>query len=350
VVAAVVQWAVRIMRKIDGVYSSSKIGNSSWTKRRLIRHRGAVRVSEPESVVENLRSELDAISKETETYFQKVSSALEASHGYSHYSDVLTEDHRATAKEIRKKLTKFGNKLLATAKSSPLLEQTDETALRRLLRGMSSALSLKLYEYHEAYVISEEDQFHGVMPASQEEREVDLRTVEKEFRNDVESIEEKLDLIAPSQENIAGAIIASQVASVRKYRPNTAFIMMQIDETNAESEDVKNGIKDVFKEFRITAIRSDEIEHSDIATQRILDEIATSEFLIADLTGERPSVYYELGYAHALEKRPILYRKQGTKLHFDILVHNCPAYKNVTDLKKKLRARLEEMTGRKPKS
>lgn len=302
------------------------------------------------SPVENLRSELSAISEEATTYFQQISSALEASSGYRAYSDVLNEDHKAMARQLRQKLASFGSNLVAAVKSSPLLEQTDETALRRVLRAMSAALSLKEWQYHEPYIISDEDQFHGVMPASQDERDSDLRSCEKQFFTGVENIQEKLDLIAPTPENIASAIVASQVAGVRKYRPNTAFIMMQIDNRIPELEDVKNCIKEVFKEFGIAALRSDEIEHSDVITQRILDEIATSEFLIADLTGERPSVYYELGYAHAVGKRPILYRKKGTPLHFDLLVHNVPEYKNTTDLKAKLRTRLEAMTNRTPQS
>jgi len=307
-------------------------------------------VNSHESAVENLRSELDAICEEAKAYFRQVRPDWEASHGYGGRSDAVIEGQKTTAQQMRQKLASFGANLLIAVKNSPLLEQTDETALKRLLRGMSAALSLKEYRYYEAYIISDEDRFHGVMPASQDEIDSDPDSSENRFFKGVENIREKLDLIAPSPENIASAIVASQVASVRKYRPNTAFIMMHIDEANGELEDVKNTIKDVFKEFGITAVRSDEIEHSDVATQRILNEIATSEFSIVDLTGERPSVYYELGYAHALDKRPILYRKKGTKLHFDILVHNCPEYKNVTDLKEKLRARLEEMTGRKPKT
>jgi hypothetical protein len=301
------------------------------------------------SPVASLREELSAICQGASAYFGQVRDALETSCDYHRQSDVLTPEHQAATKQLRQKLASFGISLLRAVRNSPLLEQTDQTALTRVLRGMTAALSLKQYQYYEAYVISDEDQFRGVMPASQEETDADLSICEKRFMEGAGNIQEKLDLLAPVPANLAAAIAASQIGRVRKVRPNTAFIMMHMDDAHADLEDVKNTLKDVFKEFGIAAIRADDIEHSGVATQRVLDEIASSEFLVADLTGARPSVYYELGYAHALETRPILYRKKGTPLHFDVLVHNCPEYKNVTELKEKLRARLEEMTGRKPK-
>ncbi len=133
-------------------------------------------------------------------------------------------------------------------------------------------------------------------------------------------------------------------------KSNTAFVLMAIDPKKPDLEDIYNTIKRVCKEFGINAYRADEIEHQDRITDVILREISACEFLIADLSYERPNVYYEVGYAHAISKKPILYRRNGTPLHFDLSVHNVPEYSNVTELEELLRRRLEAILGRKAKS
>lgn len=127
---------------------------------------------------------------------------------------------------------------------------------------------------------------------------------------------------------------------------DTAFVIMPIDPSKPELEDVLGAIKEVCQSFGIKAFRADEIEHQDRITNVILNEIGSCDILIADLSNERPNVYYEVGYAHALNKKPILYRRQGTQLHFDLSVHNVPEYRNITELRDMLRRRLEAILGR----
>lgn len=142
-----------------------------------------------------------------------------------------------------------------------------------------------------------------------------------------------------------------QPPETEKYelKRSTAFILMAMDPDNPDLEDVYHTIKDVCASYGINAYRADEIEHQDRITDLILSEIKTCEFLIADLSYERPNVYYEIGYAHANNKRPILYRKRGTRLHFDLSVHNVPEYRNITELRELLNKRLEAILGRSAK-
>lgn len=181
------------------------------------------------------------------------------------------------------------------------------------------------------------------------------KLVSEPIASSVHSVQEHFDRAfkileqIPRPPNELGAATGTSRAGSLPIQSNTAFILMWMDKNHPELDDVANTFKETFAELGIHADRADDIEHQDVITDVILGRIRSSEFLIADLTGERPNVYYEIGYAHAIGKRPILYRRAGTPLHFDLSVHNVPEYKNITELRQSLRKRLEAMTGKAPK-
>ena len=130
---------------------------------------------------------------------------------------------------------------------------------------------------------------------------------------------------------------------IGKYRKNVIFVGMPFDKASNAVYDV---IRQLCEEFELKPIRIDEIEDSGSIPRQILEAIETAEFLVFDLTRERPNVYYELGYAHGVGNKPeeiILIAKTGTRLHFDISSLRVLRYKNLGDLLKKLKPRLKRM-------
>ena len=82
-------------------------------------------------------------------------------------------------------------------------------------------------------------------------------------------------------------------------------------------------------------------------TDRIIDMIKRAKFIVADLTYERPNVYFELGYARALGKTVLTTAKQDTEIHFDVKDWTYIPYEDENELESELSARLEKVLGTK---
>lgn len=309
-------------------------------------------VDEEQEHVE-LRALLDGLTIDAAKYFQKAEKALERVEVLVSFGKVdrdeywrqLPPDGHDEAKRLVDRLFALLKPFVRSLRSAVLSSEADRRDVATGAKAMRAALLLRRFRSWDVEILNDEDRVLGVNPAGQSDDEgCDATEAAKIFADWSEKIASILDLVAASAELRSGD--QGQTKEDVRYRPGTAFIMMWIDKSKPELSDVCDAVKEVFDNFDIRAVRADEIEHEGLITSRVLSEIKTAEFLFADLSGSRPSVYYEVGYAHALPRRVILFRKAGTGVHFDLAGYNCPEYENLGDLKKKLTQRLRALTNR----
>lgn len=313
-----------------------------------------------ELTTKNLREDVNQIAVAVTSYFGRTRSVLldvprptrdfyweklERDHFWNH----LPEPLRSDALNLVERLVSFAGRLASLVKSAPLASEADQRDLMTATKAMRAALLLHRFQHWDAEVLHDEGTVLGVKAAGQSDDDPSPpEEAERTFVQGHARILSILELVTATNELSASPATVMPSINSSRYRPNTAFIMMWMDKSKPELDDICDTVKSVFAAFNVGAIRADDIEHEELITKRILDEITTAEFLFADLTGARPSVYYEVGYAHALGKRVILFRKAGTGLHFDLAGYNCPEYENLRELKEKLTRRLEHLTNKKP--
>lgn len=78
------------------------------------------------------------------------------------------------------------------------------------------------------------------------------------------------------------------------------------------------GIKQTCSELNVYCERVDEQIFSERILDRIYNQIAKSDIVIADMTGRNANVFYEVGYAHGIGKDVILLTQNADDIPFDL--------------------------------
>ena len=127
------------------------------------------------------------------------------------------------------------------------------------------------------------------------------------------------------------------------YKP-FAFVLMPF--SAGFSDIYQLGIKQVAEENGIVAERVDEQHFSETILERVYRQIENSDFIIAEMTGMNPNVFYEVGYAHAKGKLCALVTQSASDIPFDLKQHPHVIYDgSIIDLKAQLGPKIAWMKG-----
>ena len=113
-----------------------------------------------------------------------------------------------------------------------------------------------------------------------------------------------------------------------------AFVVMQF--SSRYNDVYYEVIKTVCQQEKIDVLRIDEESGPGLIIQDITRAIHESKIVIADISPVNANVFYEVGFAHALNKPTILIAEKETKLPFDVSSFRTLFYENSIGGKGKL--------------
>jgi nucleoside 2-deoxyribosyltransferase len=124
--------------------------------------------------------------------------------------------------------------------------------------------------------------------------------------------------------------------------PGKCFVAMSFAE---ELKPVwEEGIEPAVRiDCKMDPVRMDLVEHNEKICDKMIAEIRTCQFLVADVTLQRPNVYHEGGFAMGLG-RPVIWtcsEDDRKEVHFDTRQYNHIFWNDPKDLRTKLRDRIK---------
>ncbi|UAL07449.1 MAG: hypothetical protein KRP56_06390 [Candidatus Methanogranum gryphiswaldense] len=108
--------------------------------------------------------------------------------------------------------------------------------------------------------------------------------------------------------------------SDQKIKKKKCFVISTIGKEDSKErmhadKFLKYIAKSIEEEYAVK--RADEYSFSGEIKEKIIREIYESDLIIADLTFDNPNVYYELAFAHTINKPTIVFKTKKTEMYFD---------------------------------
>lgn len=124
------------------------------------------------------------------------------------------------------------------------------------------------------------------------------------------------------------------------------FVFVLMPFSAAFTKRYVEGIKAACESVGVDCERVDEKLLTESILERIYSHIRQADLIVAEMTGLNPNVFYEVGYAHALNKEVILLIRNAGDIPFDLkhyphIVHEGNPSKLRTELEVKIRRCLE---------
>ena len=103
------------------------------------------------------------------------------------------------------------------------------------------------------------------------------------------------------------------------------------------------GIREVAEKLGFTVDRADDIEHNGNILDVVQQKIRQADIVIADMSTRNANVFYEIGFAHAVNRPTVLLCRNTDTVPFDLQSINYIKYAGIVDLRERLEKRLKAL-------
>lgn len=121
------------------------------------------------------------------------------------------------------------------------------------------------------------------------------------------------------------------------------FVFVLMPFNDAFDDVYQLGIKAACQSETIYCERVDEQYYEGSMLDRIYNQIQHADYIIADMSTKNPNVFYEVGYAHALQKKVVLITQEESDIPFDLkhFYHIIYSKNKLSVLNEKIKNRIE---------